>query len=439
MSEPSEVPSPAAGRESIRSLLVHPLVWVAVIGAGVLGLVMTFAYVGAFVDPVGRLDRLPIGVVNEDVPVAVAGRQIAVGDDFVTQLRQQNGAPGAHPVEFVFFHSVQDALDATGDNHLIGVIDLPPELSKTVAAVGTAAGAAPPATIQMYRNVGAGSLQPVVFDEAASAAIDALSTTASGQLTDALTTAGTSVAPANVSTLAQPIVAVTSDTPPLGDKSGRGLVPFYIALIITLTALLGTTAVHVVVGSLAGRDQMEVMGRPLALRRVAVSRVDQYVTEALLTIPVAILGGLAVIWMSVGILGAQSDHPKQAVLFAMTGVLAMSLLSLAFLTAFGLVGDLIALLVMTIFGVPSARGVYPFEALPGFFRSLGELLPLRWLTDGLRSLFYFAGRADAGLRGAWFAIVLYGLIGLLLGLFAALWSERRSRIAARPVVEDLAA
>jgi YhgE/Pip-like protein len=432
MSDPSEVPSRPAGRESIRSLLLHPLVWVAVIGTGILALVMTFAYVAAFVDPVGRLDRLPVGVVNEDVPVAVASQQVAVGDDFVSQLRQQNAAPGPHPVEYVFFHSVRGALEATGNNHLIGVIALPPALSKDVAAVGTAAGAAPPATVQLYRNVGAGSLQPSVFDEAAGSAIDALSTTASGQLTDALTTAGASVAPANVATLAQPVVAVTSDAPPLGDKSGRGLPPFYIALMITLTALIGTTAVHVAVGSIAGREHVEVLGRTLGVRRVAVSRTDQYVTEALLAIPVAILGGLAVIWMSVGILGAQSDHPKQAVLFAMLGVLAMSLLTLALLTAFGLVGDLIALLVMTIFGVPSARGVYPSEALPGFFRALGEVLPLRWLTDGLRSLFYFSGRADAGLRGAWFAVVLYALVGLLLGLLAALWSQQRSRIGAVP-------
>jgi YhgE/Pip-like protein len=403
-------------------------VWGAVIGTGLIGLLLTFAYVGAFVDPVGRLDRLAIGVVDEDVPVAVAGQQIAVGDDFVSQLRHQNAAPGPHPVEYVFLHSTNDALDAMGNNHLIGVIDLPAELSKDVAAVGTAAGAAPPATVQLYRNVGAGSLQPVVFDEAANAAIEALSATASGQLTDALTTAGTSVAPANVATLAEPIVAVTSDTPPLGNKSGRGLVPFYLALIITLTALIGTTGIHLAVGSLTGRDHLEVFGRRIAMRRVVPSRVDQYVTEALLTIPMAILGGLAVIWMSVGVVGAQSDHPKQAVLFAVVGVLAMSLLSLAFLTAFGLLGDLIALLVMTIFGVPSARGVYPSEALPGFFRALGEILPLRWLTDGLRSLFYFSGRADAGLRGAWLAVVLYGLIGLLLGLAAALWSEKRSRI-----------
>ncbi len=435
MSDPSEVPSRPTGRESVRSLVTHPLVWVAVIGTVLLALVMTFAYMAAFVDPIGRLDRLPVGVVNEDVPVAVAGQQVAVGDDFVSQLRHQNAAPGPHPVEFVFFHSVRGALEATGNDHLIGVVALPSTLSKDVAAVGTAAGAAPPATVQLYRNVGAGSLQPAVFDEATAAAIDELSVTASGQLTDALTTAGADVAPANVATLAQPVVAVTTDAPPLGDKTGRGLPPFYIALMITLTALVGTTAVHVAVGSVTGRDHVEVLGRTLAVRHVTASRIDQYVTEALAAIPIAILGGPAVIWMSVGVLGAQSDHPKQAVLFAALGVLAMSMLSLAFLTAFGLVGDLIALLVLTIFGVPSARAVYPSEALPGFFRALGEVLPMRWLTDGLRSMFYFSGRADAGLRGAWFAITLYALIGLLLGLLAALWSQRRSRIEAAPTGE----
>jgi YhgE/Pip-like protein len=408
-------------------LFRHPLVWIAVVATGVASLVITFAYVGAFVDPIGRLDRLPIGVVDQDQPQAIAGQQVAVGADFVHQLKQQNRAPGPHPVEFVQFRSSAGALAALSNDHLIGVIVLPPTLSKDVGAIGTALGAAPPATVQLYRNVGSGSLQPEVFDDAATAAIDTLSATASGQLTDALMSAGQSVQPANVVSLANPVVAVSTDAPPLGEKAGRGLPPYYVALMITLTGLIGMTAIHLAVASLTGREHLEVLGRRVELRRVELDRRRQFLAEAVLALPIALVGGPAVVWMAVGLLGAESDHPKQAALFAIAGVLAMSLLTLAFLTAFGLVGDLLAVVVIVVFGVPSARGVYPSEALPAFFVALGRFLPLRWLTDGMRSMFFFAGRADAGLRGAWIAIGLYAVIALGLGYVVARWSDRRSR------------
>src|SRR6476661_1549352 len=99
-------------RDEVGGLFRHPLVWVAVVGAGVLALVMTFAYVGAFVDPVGRLEGLQIGVVDLDQPQAVAGQQVAVGADFVSQLEAQNREPGPRPVRFVTFRSLRGALEA---------------------------------------------------------------------------------------------------------------------------------------------------------------------------------------------------------------------------------------------------------------------------------------------------------------------------------------
>jgi uncharacterized phage infection (PIP) family protein YhgE len=117
------------------------------------------------------------------------------------------------------------------------------------------------------------------------------------------------------------------------------------------------------------------------------------------------------------------------------GVLAAGWLTLLCVTAFGVLGEVLVILLTTIFGVPSARGVYPAEALPGFFRFLGTFLPLRYLTDAVRAVFFFDGNDDAGLRRGVVVLWVWALGSLLIGgLVAGAISRRelRARRAALP-------
>src|SRR5262245_43373734 len=75
-----------AGPDSATRVFVRPVVLWAVAGSVALGVVMTFGYLGAFVDPEGNLEDLPVGIVDLDQPASVAGQDLAVGDEFVSQV-----------------------------------------------------------------------------------------------------------------------------------------------------------------------------------------------------------------------------------------------------------------------------------------------------------------------------------------------------------------
>lgn len=108
----------------------------------------------------------------------------------------------------------------------------------------------------------------------------------------------------------------------------------------------------------------------------------------------------------------------------MLGVLVTANLVLFFLTAFDEAGLIPAVLFTTIFGVPSAGGVYPFEMLPGFFRFLAAWLPLRYMTDGTRSLQFFDGRTEVGLGAALGVLGAYVVIATVLGGATAVLIDR---------------
>jgi hypothetical protein len=83
----------------------------------------------------------------------------------------------------------------------------------------------------------------------------------------------------------------------------------------------------------------------------------------------------------------------------------------------------LGVLVTTIFGVPSAGGVCPLAMVPGFFRVLGDWLPLRYLADGARSIVFYNRRLDAGLGTAIFALAAYAVGSIIVGGLVAEVSE----------------
>ena len=406
------------------SLLRRPIVWGAVVLAALLGGIMTYAYVGAFVDPISELHGLPMGLVVLDRPADAAGVTVAVGAQLQAELTAP-AAPGAatSPVTWEVLPTRQAAVDALNDNRLVGAIVIPAEVSAEVVAIGTSLGTAPPAGIEVLRNPGAGSLQPAVVDRVATRVVDDLSTAVSTQLTSTLAGLQVQVSPTAVDSLARPITAATTDVPALGGTSGRGLPPFYVAVMITLTGVIGATVLHVLAGAAIGREHLHFLGRDAHVRTVRRDPLARWRAEALIAVPLSVLGGLAVVGTAVGIVGAEAQRPWAAALFAVLGVLAITEFALAMLTAFGTAGDLVVLLVTTIFGVPSARGVYPAEAIPRLFVRLGDVLPLRFLTDGMRSLFFFGGRAQlgAGITG----MLVWAVGSIVLGAAIAEASARR--------------
>lgn len=104
-----------------------PLSRLALVFILVVPLLYGAIYLAGNWDPYGKVDRLPVAIVNTDQPVTVKGKQLAVGDDFVASLTKQA----------TFKYSQTDAADAadglrTGRYYM--VITVPSDFSKNLAS-----------------------------------------------------------------------------------------------------------------------------------------------------------------------------------------------------------------------------------------------------------------------------------------------------------------
>ncbi|MBT2447078.1 DUF3533 domain-containing protein [Streptomyces sp. ISL-43] len=117
------------------------------------------------------------------------------------------------------------------------------------------------------------------------------------------------------------------------------------------------------------------------------------------------LGALFVYAVAAGLLGTVIAGPVLGALpgsiMALWGlgtlvVFAVGAITLAFQGLAGVVGIGLAILLVVVFGNPSAGGAYPYPLLPPFWKAIGPALPPGAGTYAARSIAYFKGNDAAG-------------------------------------------
>ena len=390
-------------------MLRHPLTWIAVAGAALMGAVMTSSYIGGLVDPVGHLQDAPIGFVNADAGDAGA------------QLQEQVTASGGGRVDWQVLDSQAAAERKLRDNDLWGAIVVPDGFSAAIAAIGASPTTAQPAELLLLGNEGAGLFQPAIFTQVSTAATTETSSTVRQQLVAVL---GADAVPV----IGQPVVAKSQAVVALPEKAGRGIAPFYLAVMITLAGFLAASIVGIGVDLLRGSERLELLGRVVDLRIGGVDHevrpLRLWAVKAVPTAVGAVLAGVLAVGTALVVFGMDVSSAWKAYALGALGAVAVGMISLVFLTLFGIAGELLGVLFTTIFGVPAALGIYPYQALPAAFRFIAAWHPLRYLSDGMRSIAFFDA-SGAGL-GRGVVVVAIWLVGaVVVGAGCAWLLDRR--------------
>lgn len=396
--------------------------------AGALAAVTSFGYLGGFLAPDADASGLPIAVVNLDRGAEVGTTSLRFGDQVVDEIRTPDPALG-DTVSWQVAPSREDALARVREDRAYAALIVPADFSSRLAAIATA-GATEAATIEVLTNPASGSYSGAYSQAVATAAVDQVSRESARQLADTLGGLGVTVSPAAAVTVGRPVEATVTVSHPTGARGGRGLAPFYFAVVVVVATLFATSTLNVAVDVAAGHQKLSVLGRPVRFGTLRAAGGARGLLRAKLALagPVAAAVGLTVSAVALGPLDMTVDRPWLLAGFAVLGAAATAALTLALYTAFDLAGSVLAALFLVIYGVPASAGVYPVQALPGFFRFLHSWLPLRYLSDGARSLAFGGGPPGAVARAAG-VLAAYTLVGIVAAIVAARHTARRNAAA----------
>ncbi|MYT29745.1 MULTISPECIES: hypothetical protein [unclassified Streptomyces] len=169
----------------------------------------------------------------------------------------------------------------------------------------------------------------------------------------------------------------TEDVVPADPGDGRSLSSFYLVVGWCVGGYLCAAILAISAGARpANRPRAVIRLAALALYAIAAGLAGAIVVGPVLG---ALPGSLFGLWG----LGALT-------------VFAVGATTLAFQGLLGIIGIGLAILVIVVFGNPSAGGAYPYPLLPPFWRAIGPALPPGAGTWAARSIAYFRGRALTG-------------------------------------------
>lgn len=403
--------------------------WLLVVAASLLAGITSFGYLGGFLAPDADAKGLPIVVVNLDRGAEVGATSLRFGDQVVDQLRAPNPTVG-DAVSWQASPSRDAALRRVREDAAFAALIIPPDFSAQLAAIATA-GATEPATIEVLTNPASGSYSGAYSQAVATTAVDQVARASAAQLVDTLGGLGVTLSPAAAETVGRPVEASVTVAHATGERGGRGLAPFYFSVVVVVAALFATSALNVAMDVAAGHQRLAVLGHPVRFGTLPPGASPLGVLRSKLALagPVAGAVGLTVTGVALGPLDMTVDRPWLLAGFAILGAVATAALTLALYAAFDLAGSVLAALVLVIYGVPASAGVYPEQALPAFFRFLHAWLPLRYVSDGVRSLVFGGGRPGTLARST-LVLAAYALVGVGLAVAAAHHATRRRAGAA---------
>ena len=410
--------------------LRRPLVWVAVVGAALMGGLITSSYIGGLVDPVGHLRDAPVGFVDADEGVTVGTTQLDAG----IQIREEVLATGGPEIDWEELDSRAEAERRIRDDDLWGAVVVPEGFSAAVAGMAADPTTSEAAELVVLTNEGAGLFQPSFFREVSTEVVDATSSTVRDQLVALLDQGGTTLPADAAAVIGDPVVADETAVVELPAKAGRGIAPFYLTVMVTLSGFLAASIVGIGVDLLRGSDRLELLGRPVELRPGArdheIRPLRLWALKALPTLVAAVLAGLVAVFVALVAFGMDVSSAPKAYALGALGSTAVAMVSLWFLTLFGIAGELVGVLFTTILGVPAALGIYPYQAVPGFFRFVASWHPMRFLSDALRSVAFYGG-SGAGLGRGVTVVAVWLVAAIVVGVVTAWLLDRWVRRTGR--------
>ncbi|MCU1645054.1 MAG: transporter [Nocardia sp.] len=401
----------------VKALLRVPKLWLMpTLLSTLLTVVLSLVYMGGVVNPMGNLDRLPIAVVNADQGQPLPGQQQNLG----TQITQSLTAGTSHAVDWRVLTQAQ-AQDQMDSGKVYGELSIPADFTNSVAALVTNTATARP-TLTVLTNPGTGSLGSSFAQTISTQAAQQASMTLGSQLAAA---AGPDADAAAKLLLADPVHITIQPGHPLGQHSGLGLTAFYYALVIVMMSFLAANVIQSGVDSGLGYADTEIgpwhRRRPtVPINRTRTLLLKMAMTAALTAVTVTLL-----MVSTIGILGIDASHLPLLWIFSYCAALAVALGALAIYAAFGGIGQLVAMVVFVVMGLPSSGLTIPLQAVPGFYRFLSRFEPMHQLAGGVRSILYFDARGDAGLTHAWIMIAIGLILALVFGFAMTRYYDRK--------------
>lgn len=419
---------------SLQDLLRSPRFWVAPLAAAVALLsLLAVSYFGGVANPQRELHDFPIALVNNDLgdPVTTDGVTTVqnIGDEIADQVA---AGIDTHQIDLRRL-GIDEAEHQMDTAQLYGMIVISSDFTKTLrnfGAGGIVPGDLEKPVITVFTNPRMGASSSQFVTTIADRIDEQLQASISEQLLGTVNAAlqpGQQLTGATLIAFEEPVNVVFEQRFALPDGSGGGLSAFYAALLIVLAGFTGSMVIHTLVDGALGVIPIEYGPIQIRNRVESASRMTTLLIKwAIVAVFSVLMAGLFV--LIADLMGMNTPNALKLWVYGAIAIFAVGVTSMSILAIVGNAGLLVNLILFVALGLPSAGATIPLEASPPIYTWFAEIIPLRQVYLGTRSILYFDASLASGLGRALVMSIGATIVAAAIGLLATWWFDRRGYV-----------
>ncbi|TKH05783.1 DUF3533 domain-containing protein [Peribacillus simplex] len=316
--------------------------------------------------------NLPIAIVNEDEGVEIPNQPKMNMGQTIIEMMEKNTTTDEDPVvKWIEVKTAEEAQKGMDEQKYYAALVIPKDFSANQASLRTPAPSGP--EVQIFINQGMNTAASAMAGQVLNGVVDNMNNTVRKQLLDGFEKQGATLTAKQAASLAVPIAKKVTNVNEIGTNSANGNAPVSLFQPLWMASLASAAIIFISISKMPIRTRKENL----------VTKVGQILMGAV----VALVIGLGLTWIADGMVGLNIPNFMDTALFLSITSFSFFLMILAVLSLLGLKGMPIFIL-MLFFGAP-LLAMAP-EMMSPFYRDwIYSWLPMRFMAEGLRGLFFF--------------------------------------------------
>lgn len=316
--------------------------------------------------------NLPIAIVNEDEGMEIANQpKVNMGESIVNMIQKSAKTQEGNTVNWVEVKSIEAVQKGLDKKKFYASLVIPKDFSAKQASLRTPRPSSP--EVEIWINQGMNTAASAMAGQILNGVVDNMNDNVRKQLLDGFEQQGATLTAKQAASLATPITKKVTNVNEIGTNSANGNAPVSLFQPLWMASIASAAIIFLAVRKLSITNRKE----NFAIKSVQI----------LMGAIVALVVGFGLTWLADGMVGLHIPQFTDTALFLSITSFSFFLMILAVLSLLGLKGMPIFIL-MLFFGAP-LLAMAPEMMSPFYLDWIYSWLPMRFMVDGLRGLFFF--------------------------------------------------
>jgi YhgE/Pip-like protein len=343
-----------------KCIYFSPIIVVAVI----------FIFILTLIPSVNQAPKnLPIAFVNADEGMTVPAKgKVNIGDQIKQNMKSSSTAQSS--VKWIFVSTTKEVEKGLNNQKYYGALIIPKDFTKKQATLQTAQPNAP--AIRLLVNQGMNTAASTIASQVLNGAVDKMNENMRLQIVKRFEQNGTQLSANQALALAAPIQKIVINVNETGTHSVNGNAPVSLFQPLWMASIAGAAMIFLSIQKITFSSRKE--------------KIVNQVGFVIIGVILALAAGFGLAWLA-EVVGISVPSFLDTALFLAIAYFSFFTLISAVLSWLGLKGLPIFVIVL-FFGAP-LLSMAP-EIMPDFYREwIYPWLPMRFMVDGVRELFFF--------------------------------------------------